>query len=70
MKLFMVIYLAGRIVGTSGPLPYDEDECRHRANELWRGGDHSAVTKEGFTTNDVRFVCERHDDRPQIEKRP
>lgn len=31
MKLFMVLYIAGEIIGISAPLPYSFDECRLRA---------------------------------------
>lgn len=67
MKLFMIIYLAGNMVGTIGPLPYDMDECLHRAEKLWKSGDHGAVTKQGFTTRDVRFACEYHNERPTLK---
>jgi hypothetical protein len=64
VKLWMVIYLAGQIVGTVGPLPYDEPECVRRVVDKMAGADHSVTTPEGYTIHDVRLVCEWHDERP------
>lgn len=67
MKLWMVIYLAGKIAGSVGPLPYDEDECHRRAVELLAEGKPDVVTPEGYSLKDVRFECLRADRRPDAE---
>lgn len=33
-KLFLILYVAGKIGGTWGPLPYDAVECERRASLL------------------------------------
>ena len=68
MKLYMVIYLAGQIVGTVGPLPYDAKLCEQRAAEKMAEADHTVTTPEGFTTKDVRLTCEWHAIRPENQR--
>lgn len=65
LELYMVIYMAGHVAGTIGPLPYDMEECKHRAEELWAKGHADRVTPDGFTMKDVKFVCEKHTIRPK-----
>lgn len=64
MKLFMVLYIAGPIGGTIGPLPYGMVECQQRAADLLAEGNSDAVTLHGFTQRYVDFACEWHEDRP------
>ena len=35
MKLYMIIYIMGKIGGYVGPLPYDMNECQVRTKELF-----------------------------------
>lgn len=67
MNLFLVIYIAGLVGGTVGPLPYGVEECRGRAADLWSELKPGVLTPEGFTRDDVAFKCEFHDQRPSIE---
>lgn len=64
MKLYIVIYMAGLIGGTVGPLPYDEAECRRRIDALTAQIDPTITTPEGFSSKNVRFACEWHAVRP------
>lgn len=67
-KLYIVIYIAGQIGGTVGPLPYGIDECRLRAAAQYATMDPKVVTPEGITARDVMFACEFHIIRPQNER--
>jgi hypothetical protein len=64
VKLFMVIYIVGKIGGTVGPLPYGIDECEIRAADMLAGLDKTVVTPEGHRASDVEFKCEWHAQRP------
>lgn len=68
MKLFMVIYFAGQIGGTVGPLPYGIEECRTRAADIMSNAKQDVVTPEGYTARDVKFECEFHRERPANER--
>lgn len=63
MKLYMVIYIAGLIGGTAGPLPYGEDECHARADAMLVGTN-DVETPQGYSRKDIRFACEWHNRRP------
>lgn len=63
-KLYIVIYLAGHIGGTVGPLPYGFEECDRRAAEQMATADPSVVTPQGYRASDVKLVCEWHETRP------
>lgn len=67
MKLYLVIYMAGLIGGTVGPLPYGIEECHSRASEILAQLDQSVITPQGFTAKDVRLECEFHDTRPLLD---
>ncbi len=64
MKLFIVIYIAGLIGGTIGPLPYDFKECKRRAAEKMAEFDQKVITPEGYRASDVKLICEWHVNRP------
>lgn len=66
MKLWMIVYLAGQIVGSIGPLPYGMDECVLRADDQMSALDHSIITEEGYTAEDVGFSCEWRDEHPRL----
>lgn len=68
MKLYMVIYFAGVIGGTVGPLPYGIEECQDRAAEIMAGANQDVVTPDGYTARDVKFECEFHEQRPVTER--
>lgn len=65
MKLWMVIYIAGKIGGTVGPLPYDYDACVARSQSLYNDANKLVTTPQGYTAADVRFECELHAERPK-----
>lgn len=65
--LYMMIYLAGQLVGTVGPLPYDMDECLYRADKKWHEGKPDVVTPDGLTMRDIKLTCEYHESRPKPE---
>ncbi len=64
MNLFIVIYIAGQIGGTVGPLPYGMEECQLRAATQWSKGDPNIVTPQGYTMQDIRLTCGWHEVRP------
>ena len=68
MKLWIIIYLAGELVGSVGPLPYGPDECEKRIAEKMAEANHDVVTPGGFTTKDVRLACEYRDARPRLSE--
>ena len=70
MSLWFVIYIAGKVGGSVGPLPYDFAECQSRAVDMYRQLKPDVVTPEGLTEADVRFACEYHDARPINEVTP
>ena len=65
MKLWIVIYVVGKIGATVGPIPYDESECWVRAAQSWSELDDKVVTEQGYTKDDVQFKCEWHAERPE-----
>lgn len=66
-KLFVVMYLAGKIGAAWGPVPYDMNECLNRVADIMSGVDPTVVTPNGYTAKDVRFECEYHVDPPKLE---
>ncbi len=66
MKLFFIIYVLGKVVGTVGPLPYSLEECKSRAVEA-KAVMKTDATPKGVKLADVTFACELHDTRPAIE---
>ena len=72
MNLYMVIYLAGSINASIGPLPYGIEECRDRAAQHHTLMLKAASTHKDFpfTVDEVRHYmtieCEFHDKRPAL----
>lgn len=78
MKLWLVVYAAGQLGGSWGPLPYGMEECQARAAELRqmqvdtleRGT--SDETGEPLTDEqrasvaDMTVDCEWHETRPEL----
>lgn len=67
-KLYILIYIAGHVGATVGPLPYGEEECSRRIAEEYAQIDSTIVTADGFSKKDIRYACEWHAERPKIEK--
>lgn len=61
MKLWMVIYLAGKIGGVAGPLPYDLAECQSRIADM----QHEA--RQPPASLGLSFKCEFHEARPVMD---
>lgn len=61
MMLWIMVYVAGTLGGTIGPLPYGMDECQHRAAE-----ETTAMRRHVFPASHVTFVCEWHARRPEL----
>lgn len=66
MKLFMLIYLGGILVGSIGPLPYDKEECEARAADKMAGGNPEVVTPDGWRLKDIEIKCDYFDGRPML----
>lgn len=56
MKLYLIIYFIGQVVGVVGPLPYDMRECLSRAVDIQR----TVMAKKSKITSasDFSFACE------------
>lgn len=67
MKLWAVLYLAGKIAAVSGPLPYDMTECLARTKIFMEGGNRTVTTPEGYTLSDIKMECLETDIRPKLE---
>lgn len=68
MKLWLVLYLAGNVYFTIGPLPADEAACKAEAAELIATLDPAWVEAQGTTTGDVRAECEWSTKRPEPDE--
>lgn len=81
MKLFLILFVAGKISGTWGPLPYGLDECEARAEAM--RADVATIIETGRSTNGAneavpadrienlktwRISCEHRADRPALEE--
>lgn len=79
MKLFLILYAAGKIGGIAGPLPYDLAECQKRAAAL--NNDFAQAVARGATDEGVqipekdmkvlrtmRAACEYRATRPTLSK--
>lgn len=71
MKLYMVLYILGKVAGVWGPLHYDETECKARIEDMIKSAHDSeqAKTSDGkpLHLKDVRFACETKQDRPSLD---
>ncbi len=76
MKVFLVIYMLGKIGGTVGPLPYGMNECMAEALKLNQQAQNVIETGIGadgrkLTEDEMRkiksmdFKCEYHAIRPE-----
>lgn len=78
-KLFMILYVAGKIAGTWGPLPYDTAECERRAAEgnaiiAQAKGKPEIIAKMKATgatapLEQWEFACEQRTVRPELGER-
>lgn len=68
MYLWLVLYVAGHIIITVGPLPADEAACKAQAAEMVATIDPDWVEEQGTTTGDVRAECEWSTTRPEPEE--
>lgn len=69
MRLWIVIYILGKITAVLGPLPPDEAACKRLASNyvVTINPDPNAPpgTRESFGTADVRIECEWSTTRPE-----
>lgn len=68
MKLYMVIFLAGRISSIIGPLPYGIEECQRQVTEQQKLAA-EIFTPQGFRASEVKFICEWHSETDNITDR-
>jgi len=77
MKLWLVVYIMGKVAVSVGPLPYDMDECHVRAAEKVKEFDEGfernadkVWTLDGKTVSreDVKVECVETDVRPALEE--
>lgn len=66
MKLYIIIYIAGELAASVGPLSYGMEACERRLKEFDYGPGCAieTVTPEGHTCRDVDFRCELLPDHP------
>ncbi len=74
MKLWMVITIFGKIVGSIGPLPYTMDECLFRAaindevvKQNWMAGKRAIFEGRVITPGDIAHGCVYAYIRPEFE---
>src|SRR5262245_3754551 len=70
MKLFIVLYLAGKIVTVSDPVDWPEEECRQAIAEALKQTDFSILARYGYTADDVHADCEWHEKKPATYEEP
>ena len=70
MKLFIVLYLAGKIIAVSDPVDWPEDECRWVVAKRLKHIDFSAIVRHGYVIADVRADCEWHNEKPAVDEDP
>lgn len=81
MKLWIIIYVAGQIGGSVGPVPYDVAECNSRAASYKQQIDKAIA--EGKTPDGkpipadqmsklrlIHIACEYRDERPALGEKP
>lgn len=81
MKLFMILYVMGKISGVAGPLPYDIYDCQILAvsnmlqfqllytikGEEYFNDPENFINGKRLTRNGYFLKCEYHDKRPEID---
>lgn len=76
MKLWLVVYIFGKVALSVGPLPYGMDECRERAAGKSAEFDEGFVRNEGkawvldgktVRRDDVDVRCLEAAERPALE---
>lgn len=83
LSLFLIIYAAGTVGGTIGPLPYGLDECERHAQSMraqitarlatGRYEDGTAIkANPGMAerAKSMTFTCEYRASRPEIGSKP
>lgn len=66
MRLWLVIYILGKITAVMGPLPADEAACKQLAqNYVVTIEPDPATSDAAFGTADVRVECEWSTTRPE-----
>ncbi len=58
MPLYLVIYIAGLVGATIGPLPMTLPECLKFAAYEAAQMDTKITTPQGYSSKDIRFSCE------------
>lgn len=62
MKIYLVVYVAGKIIGFTGPVPYTMEDCARRAL-----AQDEACIDGAFRCADIRHKCEYHTEAPRID---
>lgn len=62
MKLYMIVYIAGKVAGFTGPLDYGMVECQHRA-----ALQNAACVNGTIKCQDILQVCEWSVGQPTID---
>lgn len=70
MNAYVVIYVAGMIGATVGPLPYGKDQCEFRVKEILETSGPNVVTVDGYSAKDIKIACEYHKKRPKLNFKP
>ncbi len=64
MKLFMIVYIAGKMGLIVGPITTSFEDCQDHAEQLINAPAIDDLTAEGLG---VAISCEYHDSKPEIE---
>lgn len=75
MKLWLAVYIFGKVAASVGPLPYGMEECEIRAAERSAEFDHGfeanpervEIDGKAVERKDIRVACVEQADRPVLE---
>jgi hypothetical protein len=66
MKLFLIIYFAGKIVGSVGPLNYSMNLCNFYTDLIYENGQRNFITKDKVILHNVDYNCEMRESEPIV----
>lgn len=66
MKLYLVMYALGQLIGSLGPIPDDDlPQCQNFAQIFWNDLDIERLAYQDFKKNDIEYRCEYFANRPE-----
>jgi len=68
MSIWMVIYIAGKVAATLGPVPADMAGCQAVLPHYMARIDYDKVQQMGYSKHEVSMKCVEHEGRPPLAK--